>query len=100
FVAAPPVHPPADGRYHLVRQGVTERPGVVTHHDLWRESGKPVKDGMPVRIVQQPVAGDQKRVRRPDLNVIKTLTGDPSLGTNGRHEGTLAARVHEHDIPP
>ena len=53
---------------------------------------------MPVRVVQQPIAGDRNGVGGPDLDVIKPLTGDPSFGTNRGHKGTLAARVHQHDI--
>jgi len=59
---------------------------------------EPVKDGIPVRVVQQPIAGDHNSIRGPDLDVIKTLAGDAGFGTDCRHEGTLAVGVDEHDI--
>ena len=77
---------------------MTERPGVVADSGIRREPGKPLEDGMPIRRVQEPVAGDRERVGRPDLDLIKPLASQPSLGANRRHEGTFAACVHQHDI--
>ena len=39
---------------------------------------------MPVRRMQEAVAGDGERVRRPDVDMIKPLISEPSLSTNPR----------------
>ena len=77
---------------------MTERPGVVADRGLRRESGKPLEDGTPVFVVEQPIARDCEGVGGPDFDVIKPLTSDPGLGTNRGHKGTFAARLHQHDI--
>jgi hypothetical protein len=49
---------------------------------------------MPIRCVQQPVTGDGNRVSGPDLDLIKPLASQSSLGANRRQEGTLADGIH------